>query len=563
MSKKFIILLLFLLAFYPLFTETLRNVPYLDPVYNFLERGYIGGWIDYLPQVKPYTEKQVIAFLKEINAFYLESPEDFSTIEIQQTEAYLKRFQGDKFRMFSSLEKGMTGGVIDAGAEFSLATPVNRFGDSVPELNAKLMLELTYEDKIYLGFEFFPGIAYTPWTIKPYRKYFSPHRNDSNVYTWFLSTGTEGFNHSAIHTAGEKDISMFFNLKNQITIDAEIAVIQLARERLSWGPGYMANLLLSETSKPYELLSLNMPIGTTGTFSWMTGFLKNFTTDTGFRTVQKLVSAHRVEMQFFPWLLFSLYESIIYSMRFEISYLNPFGVYFISEVTNGDWDNKLGGIDLVFKLNNVKAYLSLLADDWDLGELFNFNYFHNEMGVIAGLQMYDLVSNFCVTMEYAYMSHWMYTHRNDLPGGEGNNSNNYTHFGSHLGHFLEPNSHMIYTELSWNLNSHATVGTSFWFTQDSFGDINTPPQDVGWDIGGLYEDWVLSGTIYNFLDYGIDGIVRETNIDWTIYFEYYIPYFGVKLSMGYSLEYTINPGKMEGENQLDHIFTLEGVWAGY
>ncbi len=561
--KKICIFLLIASAVFSAFPETLKNVPYIDPVYDYLEEAYACGRINYLPQTKPYTEKQILGFLDEIEDHYDEFPGESTTERKDLLESFSGRFRGNRYRFIETKDTGDVKGALGWGASFNAASPLNRLGDSVPRFTAKLSGELAYADSMYMRLEFFPGFVYKPWTTLPYRKFFAPYRDDQNVYTWFFSSDTAAFNHSAKHIPGEQDLSLVYNLKNQIAIDAGIAVFQAARESLSWGPGNLSNLGLSSTSKPYDYISLNMPIGVIGSFSWMTGFLQDYmglgSADTG----KKLVSSHRVELQIFPWLMFSIYESIVYSQRFEISYINPLSFYMVSEVTNGDYDNKLGGADFVFRFLNTKLYLSLLADDWDIGEFFNFNYFHNEMGLIAGFQIYELMPGVRLDFEYAYMSHWMYTHRNDIAAGAEHNHNSYTHFGSHLGHFLEPNSHMAFTGVNWNIGPQTSVGTSFWFTQDSFGDVDTPPQDVGWDINGLYTDWVNSGRTYNFLDFGIDGIIRETNIDWTVYIEHFIPYFGVKLHAGYSLEYTINAGKVEGTDKLDHIITLEGIWSGY
>ena len=43
------------------------------------------------------------------------------------------------------------------------------------------------------------------------------------------------------------------------------------------------------------------------------------------------------------------------------------------------------------------------------------------------------------------MSHWMYTHKPSY-ADDAHNYNRYKHYDSHLGHFLNPNAHMIYLD---------------------------------------------------------------------------------------------------------------------
>ena len=72
----------------------------------------------------------------------------------------------------------------------------------------------------------------------------------------------------------------------------------------------------------------------------------------------RLVTGHRFEYQVTDWLMFSIYETVVYSERFELAYINPFSLYYISEVNQGDLDNKMGGFDLIFRFASSNLYLS-------------------------------------------------------------------------------------------------------------------------------------------------------------------------------------------------------------
>lgn len=79
-------------------------------------------------------------------------------------------------------------------------------------------------------------------------------------------------------------------------------------------------------------------------------------------------------------------------------------------------------------------------------------------------------------------------------------------------------------------------------------------------MGGLYDDWDDN---YNFMDYGVDGIVRQTNLDWTLHGEYRIPYYGLKFTGAFTLDYTINKNQIKGDDEWRGILTLAAKWQAY
>ena len=151
----------------------------------------------------------------------------------------------------------------------------------------------------------------------------------------------------------------------------------------------------------------------------------------------------------------------------------------------------------------------------------------------------------------------MYTHRADLSDEE-NNYNRYVHFDTHLGHFLDPNSHMIYLRADYDVSPYLRLGSHVFLTQNGGGgfadgtydrgNIFTPPD---WDFERTLPDWPNN----RFLD----GIV-ETIVDWTVEAEYEIPKHRLELRGSYTLEYTHNLGKVEGVHRWDHILALGVSW---
>ena len=208
------------------------------------------------------------------------------------------------------------------------------------------------------------------WGEELYRKFNSPLKPDFNMYTFNLDSGDQGFNHEAIHSEGDTEISLRMNQLNQTTIDAGLIMLSFGRNSLSWGPSRFANLALSSTSKPYEYMTFDIPVGENMYFTWMTGFLRQ-TNELQEEGGGKILSGHRFEYQMTDWFMFSFYETVVYTDRFELAYVNPFSLYHISEVTQGDLDNKMGGFDFLFRFASSNLYLSLFVDDWGMGQTGN------------------------------------------------------------------------------------------------------------------------------------------------------------------------------------------------
>jgi len=547
MSKKRTLLLI-LLFFFILFTlpaQTLRKIPHSDPVYPFLDRAYSLGWIAYLPQVRPYSVAGVLEWLEEIDQYSREHPGAVTTLARSQTESFRQRLIKPVHNL-----KAEWGGSNYASLDFPLSFSTNSrlesMGDSYLSAGQSFSGQISFGQSFFMGMDNWSSLAFLTYEQAPFRKFYDPLREDYAIYNYFLSQGTEEFSHSYpqldLHTAGETDLFLQANSTAQTTINLPLAELNFGRESLSWGPSPLCNLSLPSWSKPYEYLQLDIPLGNRGAFTWMTGVLQDFEVQGGSDFVQKLISVHRAEIQILDWLLFAFTESVVYSYRFELAYLNPINLYYLNEVRLGDYDNKLMGFDLVFRLPSSKAYLSVLVDDWDFGELFSLTYFHNEMGALLGVQLYDLLPNVMVHLEYAYMSHWMYTHK--TTADPAHSYNRYKHYDSHLGHFLNPNAHMIYLEIARDHSLALSYGASLWFTQDGEGSIDDPLS-------------VSSG----YLDF-LDGTV-ESNLDWTLFAEYRLLKYNGVVKAAYTLAYTRNLEKVAGRNQWDNIFSLEFSWMTY
>jgi hypothetical protein len=535
MRKAFILSLLILIPGFSMASD-LELVPISDPLYGLLEESYARGFIAYLPQMRPFTYQRARALADEAIA----AAGDCALS--RSLEASVTKRPGGLV-----LEKAWDGNefVLANRAKAGLDADLSRPRDLVAGGAWLADLGLGFGDLVYLGANQEYALSYYSWTDRPYGAYLAPAQPDQYVYTYFLSTGAHGFNHEMAHALGEADLSITGSARMQFNIGLPFGTVQVGRQSLDWGPSPFSNLGLSRTSKPYEYFGYDFDIAGKGRFMWMTGVLQ----DLGFvrnaaQANYHLVSSHRLEYQVAPWLLAAIYESIVYSYRFELSYLNPLSLYYITEVNKGDNDNKMGGIDLVARLPMTKLYLSLMADDWDFGQILSFNYYHNIWGMVLGADNYS-VPGLRLNAEYVYMSHWMYTHW--IAGQQ------YQNWGSHLGHSLEPNSHMARLSADYTIGPGWKAGLSGWFTQHGRGNIDTP---ADWASEAALYGVAIQDLFYSFLDQGVAGTVIETDLRACASMQYTLPSFPITISGSYALEYVMNEDNQEGNDAWHNYLSL-------
>jgi len=521
-------------------------VPLNHPVYAYLERQWAYGRLNYLPQARPYTVARVKQFLDYIDP---RLPDDDRTELNQMRSAIVTLERRD---------------VYLAGEEGYLQLNVPTSFQLNYLLNSPENFELTGTQNVYMDFSV-PSLSFNVdfdlvarlmhWNSSPYYKFEQPQRADYSVYTHNFTTGAAAFNHEEVHVPGDLEAMYLSNFTTSLSTNMAFGSLAVGRGALDWGPSGFSNLLLSGKAKPYEYVSLQVPLFGRGTFSWVTGFLKDFVgfhniTDSG----KKMMNSHRVELQVLPWLTVSLFETILYSNRFELAYLLPLSVYYVSEMMLGEFDNKLGGMDFVFRLPNTKLYLVLYADDWDFGQIAYPMYYNNEWGGQLGLVHYGLLPSLRLTAEYTYLSQWMYTHMH-ISADPAHWHNSYQHYDSHLGNILDPNSHMLYLNAAYS-TSVADFGFDAWFTQNSRMDINSVP-DFAYERE-LYGVETNKELFYTFLDWDRPGIVIESNFAARVTADFKA-HAAITLHAALGLEAYWNKDKQAGNDMLTPLLELRAT----
>jgi len=210
-----------------------------------------------------------------------------------------------------------------------------------------------------------------------------------------------------------------------------------------WGPAYRGGLILSDNATSYDQLRLEWSFARfrfTSVYGFLIDYHKN---DMDILQEKKYLAAHRLELAPWPWLNIGLSETVMFKGRsFEPAYLNPVMFFRSAEHYLGSPDNMMIGLDLTLNLvKNLTGYGELLIDDITTTRL-GTDWYGNKLAYIAGLSIVDpfRLPNSEFRMEYARLRPYLYTHDSGI---------DYSHYGTQLGHWLNPNSDGLYAEWGW------------------------------------------------------------------------------------------------------------------
>ena len=423
MKKIVLLVILSTSILFPLVAGEQLSVPIGHEVYSVLKSGEMRGIISDLPDVRPYStsfilthlnamlhsekvsaaEKQRLASLIGELTYSYEKPTDFSELALQG--AYSTEWE----------EYGI-GVALGVNSEISYAHSLtdNDLYDARNAVRAYLKAQFKDYASIYMDF----GL-----------------RVDHLEPQLFLK------NDFTIPTDGRYDTIPYFNLLYGLDMHPEIALSFLddnlqfrwgSVER-DWGVG-TNNLMISGSARSFEGVETYVRFAPWLRYSFIAGSLGDFYTDamdkdspenTGFydeylfhdEKFENLhdnnFTAHRLELSL-PWNInFGIYESVVYRKRFELGYLNPLGIILFQQISMGDFDNVLAGVDLEWNWPGVMRMYGAFAttEMHEINPLKFFDHPRNIMGLQGGADFNLPVGQFSsLTVQYTYLSPFFYTH---------------------------------------------------------------------------------------------------------------------------------------------------------
>ena len=496
------------------------------PVYDYLERMEVRGFIFFKSNTRPLTRGEIVNYLGEIADKFHEDSEiyDLSNREEMMLNRYRKEFdinfspEDENYRTNWSIirEKTFLNNLFLYKDNYNLydlqkndfyltANPVlywSFISDSAEErinhrtsgINLQVQLSknaacfFDYRDNLESG----RGPYISGERYKLYR--------DNAGY---------------VEMKGE-DYFFYEQSRAAVSLGFSKAVVNFGRDFNAWGSGKMGNLMLSDNAPPTDFLSFRYDPVDFLRFTYMTGELHAYpdtltssvidTTSQGRireLTDSKHIAAHRLEIFPMRGVEIGLSESVIYGQRgLEPAYLNPINMYFAAEHNLGDLDNVVWCADIELNLlKDISLYGELFIDDLKTGQI-GTNWIGNKIGWIAGAYLVDpfILKDVDFICEYGRLDPFVYTHIYPV--------NTYKNWNSCLGYDLPPNSDRLKLLFRWNplysltgsfsasfIRHGGNVTTGDTVTFNAGGDIDTP-YDLGQTEAAFLDGEKMNSTIF-------------------------------------------------------------------
>lgn len=443
-----------------------ENVPAVNPVYSFLKRMQVQGILsDYSNVILPLSRKKVLEALQQVD----KNKDKISLTDREYLESLKKKLDFFEEKKISSLkpDTSRSGSIFD---NFPSDFSKNLFADSEKHL-------YSYNDK-NINFYINPVVEY---------KYINSsfNKNNSSLFNlggilrgsyddWFgfYLLGTNGIvsgNRDVAeldrrvlqsYTFNDTKINYFPFTEGYARVEKGIVSLQIGRERVLWGTGYINRLILSENPPPFDFIRFNISYKSLS-YNFLHGWLVQKPTLTildslgeYFKTKgSKYVAMSRLGFRPNNKLSLGITQMIIYSNRpLEAAYLTPFLFFESAQRSLNDLDNSFLSFDGRYLITDgIEVNSSIIFDDINFKRLSEGQWNASNDG--TAWQIGTIITNplllndLIFKMEYIQIRPYMYSH----PGLKG--ALTYTSNGYLLSPDIQPNSTLFSTEIDYRFSS--------------------------------------------------------------------------------------------------------------
>lgn len=338
------------------------------------------------------------------------------------------------------------------------------------------------------------------------------------------------FNHTGIN--------YFDETSGYIRLQKGIVSLEVGRERVLLGNGYIDRTILSDNPPLFDFIRFDIAYKKFR-YDFLHGWLVQppvyILVDSlaGYDRYKqsKYIAASRIGYQANENLSFGASQMIIYSNRpFEAAYLNPFLFWESAQRSMNDLDNSFISFDGRYRIaDGIETSVSIIFDDINFSYLFHNGWakYNNGEEWQAGVILTDpiIFRDMTIRLEYLQIRPYTFSH----PGG--GESLTYTNNGFMLGTGLQPNSARLSAELDYRFSSkldlnilytHSLHGNNIY---DANGNLVT---NVG---GNVFENFAAAyDAQYAYLLDGNREVADKINLNLSYEFIYGY-YFNV--SYGY------------------------------
>jgi len=434
-------------------------VPVGHPVYDFLKRADLNGWIEgYNSAILPISREATAKFIKFIK-LNVESSK-LSSVDKKLLSDYEVEFGYD---IDGSLKK--SGGVLQGVNIFDNDKQkyLYQFADSNVSFFVDLSGWVSYrqsdgdsvghhsiglgEPSLRFRGTFFNSVGFYLRMSNGQRLYGKP----DDVPFARVTNPKWRANHKMTDNSGNFDS---YEGYIRYATPGEWLALTVGKEQVTAGFGYVDKLFLSDNPVPFSFARLDLEYKKLHYF-FIYGSLRG--DSLGREQESKYIVTHRVNLNLLENLKFGFFESLIVSDRpFNFTYLNPFSFLRSADYSAGDGqssiNNAILGFDMEVKpFRKVALQASWLIDDFNFetlfdnkretGKLGNDNRFGWQLGAVWTDGFF--IPNLTAALEWTRLNPYIYSHRT--------NKSNYVHWTLPIGHSLQPNSHEVAIKLNYDI----------------------------------------------------------------------------------------------------------------
>lgn len=323
---------------------------------------------------------------------------------------------------------------------------------------------------------------------------------------------------------------------------------QFGREKVKLGYGYSSSLIMSGNAPDFDFLRLQFKYGIINYYSFFGSGTGPFVTERT-KNYTKYIASNRLMLSFEKLFDVGIGETVVFSDRLELAYLNPVIFYKFVEMSLQDRDNGMIYFDMqTHFLDDVEFQGTFLLDENILSNLGDFSRYSNRTGYQLGGYWYRPVSieNIGLTFEYTKLRPFVYSHYNI--------KNAYTSHGQIIGHPIGPNSDQIFAALDYSISDRLFLRAEYQFVRSGeniLDSAGTLVRNVGGDVNQTHRTGIDPTEAY-FLD----GI-RINNSIFSVRLTYEpIRNYRFDLYYSYNSEKNLTSGKSRDYSYAYGLFTL-------
>jgi hypothetical protein len=486
---KFIISFILFSLFPTISIPQVENVNADHPVYSFLKKMKVSGKLEnYNDVILPLSKEAVINSLKKI---------DSNRDALNDTERdFLERM---KMKFFTGTDNISSVDVLDG---FPSKLPENLFNDNQKHLYHFIDSSITFYIDPIAEYKFIhSGLHKSNSSLLNYG---GKLKGSYDNWLGFNVQGTIGLQFNSREAAlldkrvaqsftfNDTKINYFDDTEGYIRLKKGIVSVQLGRERLLWGTGYVDKMILSDNPPDFDFIRFDISYKTLS-YHFIHGWLiqPSFTVyeDSLIGKIlnkeSKYLAISRLNYEPYNKLRFGISQIVLYANRpFEAAYLNPFLFWESAQRSLNDLDNSYLVFDAGFiPVNGIEISSSIVLDDinletWSKGEWTAYN---NRLAWQAGAIITDpiIFDNISLKLEYLQIRPYTFSHFGI------NEALTYTNNGHFLGVDLQPNSTRFSAECRYIFSGKLFFSLTYKHTlhgANVYDDRGNLVKSVGGDI---------------------------------------------------------------------------------